>query len=114
LSPTYYPRVPEREFTDAEIDRALEALTQPGRFREAESRVLRAAPQIQRVLNHALQAGGFFDEQHDAQVLQAATMPDDEDRLRAVRTLVAEEARMGMLIGVAVGWELARELEQGD
>jgi hypothetical protein len=106
--------VPEREFTDAEIDRALEALTQPGRFREAESRVLRAAPQIQRVLNHALQAGGFFDEQHESQVLQAATMPDDEERLRAVRSLITEETRMGMLIGVAVGWELARELEQGD
>ena len=28
-----------------------------------------------------------------------------------MRTLLAEETRMGMLIGVAVGWELARELE---
>ena len=27
------------------------------------------------------------------------------------RTLLAEETRMGMLVGVAVGWELARELE---
>ena len=33
------------------------------------------------------------------------------ERLVAVRTLLAEEARMGMLVGVAVGWELARELE---
>ena len=28
-----------------------------------------------------------------------------------MRTLLAEETRMGMLIGVAVGWQLARELE---
>jgi hypothetical protein len=27
-----------------------------------------------------------------------------------VRTLVAEETRIGMLVGVAVGFELAREL----
>jgi hypothetical protein len=30
--------------------------------------------------------------------------------MRAVRTLVAEETRIGMLVGVAVGFELAREL----
>jgi hypothetical protein len=31
-----------------------------------------------------------------------------------VRTLIAEETRVSMLIGVAVGYELARQLEQGD
>jgi hypothetical protein len=31
-----------------------------------------------------------------------------------VRTLLAEETRLGMLIGVAVGWELARELEMNE
>ena len=40
-------------------------------------------------------------------MLKAATTPDDDERLRAVRTLLAEETRMGMLVGVAVGWELA-------
>ena len=30
--------------------------------------------------------------------------------MRAVRTLVAEETRLGMLVGVAVGLELAHEL----
>jgi hypothetical protein len=44
-------------------------------------------------------------------VLKAATTPDAEERLTAVRTLLAEETRLGMLVGVAVGWELARELE---
>ena len=104
--------MPEREFTDAEIDAALEALSEPGRFREAEMRVSRVAPQLQRILNDVLHAGGFFDEAHESQVLKAATTPDDDERVTAVRTLVAEETRLGMLIGVAVGWELAKELER--
>ena len=105
--------MPEREFTDAEIDAALEALSQPGRFREAELQLFsRAAPQLQRILNEVLHSGGFFDEAHESQVLKAATTPDDDERVTAVRTLVAEETRLGMLIGVAVGWELAKELER--
>ena len=39
-----------------------------------------------------------------------AALEDPEERLTHFRTLLAEEARMGMLVGVAVGWELAREL----
>jgi hypothetical protein len=35
---------------------------------------------------------------------------DPQERLRAVRTLLAEETRLGMLVGVAVGFELSREL----
>ena len=90
-------------FSDEELDAAIEALSDPERFREAEARVARAAPQLQRVLNEALNAGGFF-EAHESQVRKAA---GDET---AVRTLLAEETRMGMLVGVAVGWELARVL----
>ena len=37
---------------------------------------------------------------------------DPDERARAVRTLVAEETRLGMLIGVAVGLELAHELRR--
>jgi len=29
-----------------------------------------------------------------------------------VRTLLAEEARMGMMVGVAVGWALAEKLSE--
>ena len=94
-------------FSDEELDAAIEALSDPERFREAEARVARAAPQLQRVLNEALLAGGFF-EAHESQVRKAA---GDE---AAVRTLLAEETRMGMLIGVAVGWELARVLDSGE
>jgi hypothetical protein len=103
--------VPEREFSDAEIDAALEALTQPDRFRAAESRVGRVAPQLQRILGHALGEGGWFGQAHEAEVLKAATTPDPDERIRAVRTLMAEDARIAMLVGVAVGWELARELD---
>ena len=102
--------MPEREFTDAEVDAAIEALSDPQRFQAAESRVARMAPQLQRILAGALQEGGWL-EAHESQVLKAATTPDEEARLTAVRTLLAEETRLGMLVGVAVGWELARELE---
>ncbi len=103
--------MPERPLSDAAIDAALQALSDPERFREAEDRVSRAAPQLQRILGQALQEGGWFGEAHEAQLLKAATDPDQDERLRQLRTLVAEETRMAMMIGVAVGWELARELE---
>jgi hypothetical protein len=104
--------VPERPLTDAQIDAAVDALADPERFRDAEARVTRIAPQLQRILNQALDEGGWFGEAHESQLLKAATNPDQDERLRAVRTLLAEETRMGMLVGVAVGWELARELER--
>jgi hypothetical protein len=103
--------VPEREFSDAEITAALEALTQPDRFRAAESRVGRVAPQLQRILGHALTEGGWFGDAHEAEILKAAPTPDPDERIRAVRTLMAEDSRIAMLVGVAVGWELARELD---
>ena len=101
----------ERPPTDAELEAAVERLSDPKRFRAAEARVARAAPQLQRVLGQALHEGGWFGEAHDAEVLKAATAPDEDERLTAVKTLVAEEARTVMFVGVAVGWELARELE---
>ena len=103
--------MPERQFTDAEIEAAVEALSDPQRFRQAETRVARIAPQLQRILGQALQEGGWFGEAHEGEVLKAATNPDPDERIRAVRTLIAEETRIGMIVGVAVGWELARELE---
>ena len=101
----------ERPFTDEELDAALEALTQPDRFREAEARVARVAPQLQHVLYNALDVEGGFAQMREAEVGSAVRHEDQAERLRAVRTLLAEEIRLGMLIGVAVGWELARELE---
>jgi hypothetical protein len=106
--------VPRHTYSEERLEAAIDALTEPGRFREAESMVAGAAPKLQRVLAEAMQAGGWFGEAHDAEVLKAATAPDSEQRVTAVRTLLAEEARMGMLVGVAVGWALAEELQKED
>ena len=101
----------EDAFTDQELDRAVEALSDPRRFREAEARVSRVAPQLQRILNDALNAGGWFDQAQESHVRQAASAEDQNERIMAWRTLLAEETRLGMLVGVALVWELARELE---
>jgi hypothetical protein len=103
--------VSERRFTDDELDVALKALTEPERFREAEARVARIAPQLQHVLQQALDVDGYFTQLRENEVAGALREEDIAERTRAVRTLLAEETRLGMLIGVAVGWELARELE---
>ena len=102
----------EETVSDARIDSAVEALSDPDRFREAEARVARIAPQLQRILGEALHAGGWFGEAEDSQIRRAVAEQDDAQRMALIKTLLAEETRVGMLVGVAVGWELARELEQ--
>jgi hypothetical protein len=102
--------VPDRAYTDADLDAALAAITDPQRLRQAQEIVARLAPSLQRVLATALEEGGWFDAAHDQAVSEAAGGEDAEQRIRAVRTLVAEETRLGMFVGVAVGFELAREL----
>jgi hypothetical protein len=109
----YRPAMSEQAgYSDQQLGSAIEALLDPERFRDAERRVARSAPQLQQVLAGALAEGGWFEPSHDQHVSEAAAMPDPEERLRALRTLLAEEARVGMMVGVAVGWELARELER--
>lgn len=104
----------EPRYSDERIDAAIDAISEPEAFKEAESAVARAAPRLQVVLAEALAEGGWFGESHEAGVLKAATTPSEEERLTAVRTLLAEEARMGMMVGVAVGWALAEELAKSD
>ena len=99
-----------RAYTDAEVEAAIEALSDPARLDEAQRTVGANAPGIQRILNEALQAADWFGSAHQAAVLEAAGKPDVDDRTRAVRTLIAEETSVAMLIGVAVGYELAHEL----
>ena len=110
-APAYYPPVPERSFTDAEVDAAVEALTDPDRFRVAEAHVTRLAPQLQGILNEALSQGGWFDQNRQSELRQTLAGPDPVERERQVATLLADETRIGMLVGVAVGWALATELE---
>ena len=92
------------------MEAAIEALADPERLEEAQRMVGANAPGIQRILNEALQAADWFGSAHQAAVLEAAGKPGVDDRLTAVRTLIAEETSVSMLIGVAVGYELAHEL----
>ncbi len=97
-------------YTDADLDAAIAAIGDPGRLREAQEIVARSAPSLQHVLATALEEGGWFDAAHDQAVREASGGEDAAQRERAIRTLVAEETRLGMMVGVAVGFELAREL----
>ena len=97
---------------DERLSAAIERLTDSERFAEAERIVSRAAPQLQRVLAGALAEGGWFGDSHRSETLRAATAPDPDERLAAVRSLLAEEARTAMMVGVAVGWALHEELAE--
>jgi hypothetical protein len=99
---------------EKDFEAAIERLLDPERFSEAERMVAQAAPQLQKVLAAALAECGWFGEPHEAEALKAATVPDPDERLAAVRALLAEEARMGMMVGVAVGWALKEELATTD
>ena len=92
-------------YTDAELDAAITALSEPGRLREAQDMVARVAPSLQHVLNAAIDDGGWFDDAHQQAVREASARGPD-----AVHGLIADELRMGLFVGVAVGYELAREL----
>ncbi len=97
-------------YTAEEVDRAVEALGDPERFAHAQEIVSHAAPGLGRVLDAALDEGGWFGDAHDSAVSKAVMNPDQLERLEHVRSLIAEETRLGMLVGVAVGLELAGEL----
>ncbi len=106
--------MPDRAYTDAELDAAIAQITDPTRLRDAQDVVLRATPSLQRVLAEAMAEGGWFDAGHEQLVREAIGEADAETRLRSIRTLLAEETRLGMLVGVAVGFELSRALDRTD
>lgn len=95
---------------DEQIEAAVRALADPERFAGAERALAVLAPHLQLVLAQALEEGGWFGDAHRSQVRQAAAEPDPVQREARIDTLLAEETRMGMMVGVAVGWELSREL----
>jgi hypothetical protein len=97
-------------FSDEQVDAAVRALADPERFADAERLVTAAAPQLHRVLAHALNQGGWFGPAHESELRSAIAEADEATRATRVETLLAEETRLGMMVGVAVGWELAREL----
>lgn len=100
----------DRAYTDAELEAAIAAIADPERLRDAQDIVARQAPALANVLATALDEGGWFDLGHNQAVKEAAGHDDVGERVRAVRTMLAEETRLGMLVGVAVGFQLAREL----
>ncbi|HST55094.1 MAG TPA: hypothetical protein VLJ42_04250 [Solirubrobacteraceae bacterium] len=104
--------MPDTAYTAAEVDAAIAALGDPERVAHAQEVVTHAAPSLQRVLAQALQEGGWFGSAHDAEVKRVADEPDASERVAAVGTLVAEQTRLGMFVGVAVGFELAHELQR--
>jgi hypothetical protein len=106
--------VPERSYTDAELDAAIAQLTEPDRLKAGQDLVMRSAPSLQGVLAAAIAEGGWLGTAQQA-VREAVAEADPDQRLTAVRTLMADETRLGMLVGVAVGFELARILDaEGD
>ena len=103
--------MPDRPaYTDAQLEAAVDALTDAGALEDAQRVVANTAPALQGILTQALDAADWFGSAHQAEVLRAAGTADPEERLSAVRTLIAEETRVSMLIGVAVGYELAHQL----
>ena len=103
--------MPPRSYTDEELNATIEQLTDPAALRAGQDIVMRAAPSLQRVLAAAMAEGGYFDSAHQGAARHIATDPDPETRMRALEIMLAEETRLGMLVGVAVGFELARRLE---
>lgn len=97
--------------TQSELEAALQALREPGRFDDAERLVSLAAPGLHRILVDALASGGWGAED-DARALDAALAAGDAGSVRdRLGSLLAEQTRVAMLVGVAVGVELARELD---
>jgi hypothetical protein len=103
---------PRREHTEAEIQAAVEVLSDPERLEQAQSVVASAAPALQAILEQALDAADWFGSAHASQVMEATGHEDPEERLGAVQRLIVEETRVSMLVGVAVGYELAHVLNE--
>ena len=103
---------PRRKYTAAEVDAAVARLADPGRYGHATEIVTHAAPSLARVLDRALADGGWYGAAYEELLARASEEPDSRERLAAVRAIVDEQTRVGMLVGVAVGFELAGELAQ--
>jgi len=104
------PSMVARTYSASEVDAAVARLGDPERFAHASEIVTHAAPSLAGVLDSALAEGGWFGAVHEELLRQASDESDAATRLAAVRALVDEQTRIGMLVGVAVGFELANEL----
>lgn len=98
------------EYDKADLDAAVERLTEGTRLRDAETRVAAVAPALQMVLADALASGGWFEGSHRQEIERVAVIEEPHERATAIATLLAEETRISMMVGVAVGWALAEDL----
>lgn len=101
----------DENFNQADLEAVVAELGDAAGLDAVEQRLESVAPQLQKLLDGALGAGGWFDDAHESMVLKTATQPDADQRIAEVRNFVLEQTRLGMLVGVAVGWELAERLE---
>jgi hypothetical protein len=101
-------------YSEEQLKQAVERLSDPEAFADAERVIATVAPELQAVLVTALGSGGWFGESHQSETLKAATIPDQEARIEAVRALLSEETHLGMMVGVAVGWALRAELAENE
>lgn len=100
-----------REFvTQAELEAAVEALREPGRFDVAERLVAQVAPGLQRILLEALAGGGWGAEDDVREIDKALAAGDSPAARASLAALLGEQTRIAMLVGVAVGIELSGEL----
>ena len=100
-----------REFvTQAELEAALEALREPGRFDTAERLVAQAAPGLQRILLEALASGGWGAEDDAREIDKALAAAEPSAARNSLVALLGEQTRIAMLVGVAIGIELSAEL----
>jgi hypothetical protein len=105
-----------RAHTEAEIEAAVRVLSDPERLEDAQQVIAVAAPALQGILFQALESAEWFGSAHRAQVREAVDHDDPDARAAAVQSLIEEETRVSMLVGAAVGYELAHVLndDQGD
>jgi hypothetical protein len=105
-----------RAHSEAEIEAAVRVLSDPERLEQAQHVIAVAAPSLQGILAQALESAEWFGSAHRAQVREAVDHDDPDDRAAAVQRLIEEETRVSMLVGAAVGYELAHVLndDQGD
>jgi hypothetical protein len=101
----------DENFNQADLEAVVAELGDAAGLDAVEKRLESVAPQLQKLLDGALSAGGWFDDAHESMVLKTATQPDADQRIAEVRNFVLEQTRLGMLVGVAVGWELAERME---
>ena len=104
LPPAYYRRRDARApFSDEQLRAAIEALIEPERFRRGRAP---ASPRPRPSSSGSCGGAGrgrLVRRSPRAAAGEARGDRGPEERLAALRTLLAEETRIGMMVGVAVG-----------